>query len=97
MKIYKEKELKTEIIILDFGIVLAGEKKQYEFYILNDSFAILQNLSFKISHPEIKILSAPEEIDKQIAKKIIIEWSPTITLKASLKAKLEIEGFELYK
>jgi len=96
MKLYKDKELKNETINLDFGIVLAGESKQYEFYILNDSFATLKSLSFKITHPEIKILEAPTDIFAGAAEKIVIEWSPTITLKESLKAKLEIAGFELY-
>ena len=96
MKIYKDSTLKAEITTLDFGIVLAGESKQYEFYILNDSEAILQSLSFKISHPEIKILETPKELSRKEVGKIIIEWSPTITLKESLKAKLEIDGFELY-
>jgi len=96
MKLYKDKELKNEIINLDFGIILAGESKKYEFYLLNDSEAILQSLSFKISHSEIKILETPKELSRKEVGKIIIEWSPTITLKESLKAKLEIDGFELY-
>jgi hypothetical protein len=97
MKIYKDKELKNEITTLDFGIVLAGETKQYEFYLLNDSEAILQSLSFKISHPEIKILETPKDLSRQETGKIVIEWAPTITLKAPLKAKLEIDGYELYR
>jgi hypothetical protein len=97
MKIYKDKELKNEVTTLDFGIVLAGESRQYEFYLLNDSEAILQSLSFKISHLEIKILETPKELSQKETGKIIIEWSPAITLKAPLKAKLEIDGFELYK
>jgi len=97
MKIYKDKDLKNEVTTLDFGIVLAGESRQYEFYLLNDSEAILQSLSFKISHSEIKILETPKELSRKEVGKIIIEWSPTITLKAPLKTKLEIDGFELYK
>lgn len=98
MKIYKDPQLKEETAVLDFGIVLAGEKKEYTFYILNDSFsAILQNLSFKISHPEIKIVESPKELGKQESGKITIEWVPTITLKAPLRTKMEIDGFELYK
>jgi len=97
MKIYKDKELKNEITTLDFGIVLAGETKQYEFYLLNDSEAILQSLSFKISHPEIKILETPKDLSRQETGKITIEWTPTVTLKAPLKAKLEIDGYELYR
>ena len=96
MKIFNDKQLKNEITSLDFGIVLAGESKTYDFYIQNDSLAILQSLSFKITHPEIKILEAPTDIFAGAAEKIVIEWSPTITLKESLKAKLEVDGFELY-
>ena len=97
MKIFKDKNLTKELIeILDFGIVQAGETKQFKFWVLNDLLGILNELEFILEHKELKILKSPKELLPHAVGELIIEWSPSITLKAGLKTKLHIRGTELW-
>lgn len=99
MKLYKDKELTEEIKIddlIDFGIVPAGESKQYTIWILNDSRAYLRKLEFIIEHSEIEIIEAPTELSAQTIGELIIEWNPSITLKEGLKVSLRIKREELW-
>jgi len=96
MKIFKDKELKEEVQLLDLGIVRAGESKRYSYYLLNDSAAYLIDLVYKVIHPEVKILKAPNAIKAKEAEEIIVEWNPAVTLKEGLKTNLEITGSELW-
>lgn len=96
MKIFSNKELTQEITGLDLGIVEAGEIKEFTFYILNDSSAYLKELDFNVEHQEVKIISAPKELPAQSNDKLIIKWSPSVTLKEGLKAQLRIKGKELW-
>ena len=41
-------------------------------------------------------MESPKELITQTFEKLIIEWSPSITLKEGLKSKLEIKGKELW-
>lgn len=96
MKIYEDKALIKEIEILDLGIVPAGETKRFTFYVLNDSKAHLRILKFTVAHDEVKVIDAPEELTTQAKGELILEWSPSVTLKQGLKAQLRISGIELW-
>ncbi len=98
MKIYADKNLTQEIEndTLDFGIVPAGEQKQFIFYILNDSSAYLKELEFIIEHSELEILKSPQELTAQTVGELIIEWKASVTLKEGLKAVLHVKGKELW-
>jgi len=96
MKIYTDEKLTQEISVLDLGIVPAGETKRFVFYLLNDSEATLRNLEFIVAHDEIKVIEAPKELLAKVSDELIIEWSPSVTLKEGLKARLHIKGIELW-
>ena len=96
MKIYKDKNLTQEIELLDFGIVLAGESKTFTFYVLNNSNALLKDLEFTVDHDELEILKSPNELTAQAVGDLVIEWSPSVTLKEGLKSQLKIKGTELW-
>ncbi len=98
MKIYKDKDLTEEIIgkEIDLGEVPAGETKRFNFWVLNDSKAYLRKLNFVISHSEVSIIEAPEELDKHGVGELILEWTPSVTLKEGLKAPLIIKGEEVW-
>jgi len=97
MKIYKDKNLTEEVTLdLDFGIVLAGEVKQFQFWVLNDLNAYLKDLKFEVEHEEVKVLEAPKELEAHAVSELIFEWSPSVTLKEGLKAKLNVTGIELW-
>ena len=97
MKIYADKNLTQELVeVLDFGIVPAGETKTFTFYVSNDSSAYLRELEFILDHNELEILEFPKELLTHAVGELIIEWSPSVTLKQGLKAQLRIQGKELW-
>jgi hypothetical protein len=96
MKIYKNKNKTEEVEILDFGILPAGETKQYTFWVFNDSMAFLRMLNFAVEHKEVKVIKAPVELMAHTGEELVLEWSPSITLKEGLKARLRISGIELW-
>lgn len=96
MKIYKDKDLISEVQTLDFGIVEAGETEIKTFWVYNDSNAYYRKMKFNIEHEEVSILEAPEELAPQAVGELKVEWKPSITLKEGLKTSLKITGKELW-
>jgi hypothetical protein len=96
MKIFKDQLLENQITDLQLGVVKAGEVATYEFYISNDSDAKLQELVFKIDHPEVQIIEACKEILPNSVGKLVIEWRPQVTLKEGLKTQVSVQGEELW-
>lgn len=96
MKIYTDKKLTNEIKVLDLGIVDAGDTKQFLFYVVNDSNAYLKDLEFSVEHSEVKVIKAPKELTSNQDEELVLEWKPSITLKAGLKAQLRVKGMELW-
>ena len=96
MKLYKDRELKEEIEILNLGIVEAGEVASFVYYAYNETQAEMKTLLFKVDHPEVKIKTAPIELASKAIAELVIEWSPSVTLKQGLKARLNISGIELW-
>ena len=98
MKIYTDKQLTQEIVdnILDLGILFAGKTKQYKFWVFNDSKAFLQDLEFIANHREVKVIHAPITLDAHMSDELILEWTPSVTLKEGLKTILHVKGIELW-
>jgi len=97
MKIFKDASLKEELNkILDLGTVLAGDNKEYEFFILNDSEGELVDLNFSFNNDEVTVISFPSSLKSNETGKLVIKWSPSITIKKGLKTDLNIKGFEIY-
>ncbi len=97
MKIYSDNELQHELInTLDLGIVDAGEEKEFTFYLLNDTPARLERLEFTIEHNEVETIKAPETLSANERGILVVKWSPSVTLKEGLQAKLHIEGKSLW-
>ena len=97
MKIFTDKELTKEVTeLLDLGIVNAGDTKTFSFWIFNDTMAVLHELVFDLDHNEARVVEAPENLDPRHTGVLIIEWSPTVTLKEGLKTQLRISARELW-
>jgi len=96
MKIYKNKALTERVEKLDLGTVLAGETKQYEFFLHNDSPANLVDLQFSIDNKEASIVSFPSLLKSDEVGRLLIEWTPSVTVKSGLKTNLEIRGSEIW-
>lgn len=96
MKLFQDADLKYEIDLLDLGRLPAGETKQYVFYVSNDSAAILEDLVFSVEHEEAKVIKAPTEMPIRAVSELVIEWSPSVTLKEGLKTRLIITGKEIW-
>lgn len=96
MRIYEDSLMTKEVSVFDFGIVPAGETKQFRYWVVNDSNAHLRDLKFSIDHEEVEILEAPEELMHKAVGELVLEWSPSITLKEGLRAQIKISGIELW-
>jgi hypothetical protein len=97
MKIFTDVACLTEVSTLDLGIVPAGEVKQFEFYVKNPTKAYLRELQFSTSHNEIAILTAPKDLNPEQSGRLLVEWSPSVTLKEGLKTQLLINGKEIWQ
>jgi len=95
-KIYEDKELKKVVgEALNLGKVKAGTTKRYTFYIYNSSVNPFEELSFTVESREVKIISAPKEIQEKSNAEIVLEWHPSVNLREGLKTRLKIEGYEV--
>ena len=98
MKIYKDKKLTEEIEdkTFDLGIVPAGEVKRFSFWIYNNDKSYLQLLKFSVDHQEVAVIKAPVDLKPEDVGELILEWSPSVTLKQGLKTVLRVSGVELW-
>ena len=96
MKIYADKELKKQVEELDFGIVLAGETKTFEFFLHNDTVAEVDEIVPSVANAEVEILAYPKNLKAGESEKITFSWSPTLTVKKGLRALLDLKFFEIY-
>jgi hypothetical protein len=96
MKIYKDRDMTFEVDTLDFGVVPAGDTERKTYWIYNDSNAYYQELEFIVEHIEVEVVDAPKELSAQAVAELIVEWSPSVTLKEGLRTRLRIKGKELW-
>lgn len=96
MKLFEDQALTQELDKLNLGIVPAGETRRYSLWILNDNGTLVKDLKFSIEHSEVTIIQSPEQMQPLERQEIIIEWSPSVTLKEGLKAELKVNGTELW-
>lgn len=94
MKILKNKKIIED---LDLGVVSAGESKEFIFEVFNDGKGYLKELTFKVEHPEVKIIKAPLELNPYEKKEVTIKWSPAVDIEEGLKVKLSVEGKKIVK
>ncbi len=98
MKIFKDKDLKYEVIgEFDLGIVDAGKSKDYEYYIVNETSNDLVDLTISTMSEELKIVQYPTQLKSHESIKIILKWTPSITIKKGLKTSLVFKASEIIK
>ncbi len=95
-KIFEDKELKKPVEDpINLGKLKAGESKKFTFYVFNSSTFPYEELNFDVDHKEVRVLSAPIEINEKSSGTIILEWEPSVNIKRGLKTSLKIEGFQV--
>lgn len=97
MRIYKDKDLKEEAENLDLGTLIAGESKNFIFYVYNELNVDVEDLEFSTGNEEVYITSAPKKLDKQTASELHLTWTPSVTVKKALKTELRVKGYEIYR
>ena len=99
IKIYYDQSLRNIVDhkTLDFGIVTAGDTKEYTFFAQNDTNAELRNVVFSVEHKEVNIINAPTAMKPGEIQELVMEWKPSVTLKEGLKTPLMIKGEELWR
>lgn len=93
MKLFYDQELTKEVppdSVIDWGVVPAGETRDYTFYLHNDTAGYVLNLEVALDHPELFVLQAPAELASFETKELRIQWQCSVDLKQGLKAPLGI-------
>jgi hypothetical protein len=96
MKLYKDSSLTEEIEIINLGICQAGDSKEYEFFIYNETEAELVDLKFSIESSEVEILSYPNKLQSKEKGTLKLKYSPALTIKKGLKVPLKYSFGEIY-
>lgn len=80
MKIFTDEALTKEITLetLDLGIQLAGDKKEYLFYLYNDESGVIVDLAISVSNNEINIKNYPYKLEKEEKGILLLEWDADI-------------------
>lgn len=101
MKIFADKELKTEVVTIDFGIVEAGSSKEITLHLYNETKAVLSNLEFVFPPilPEpgrLTLVKMPKTIQPGKSAELVLKWSPSMNFKQALEVPIVIKGDEIY-
>ena len=96
MKIFKTADLKEEVTLFDFDIVTAGDTKTIEYFMKNDTEALVVDLKCSIANNDVKILKAPTKLNSGEVASLVLKWSPAVTLRKGLKTEFHISGTEIY-
>ena len=88
---------KKEVDELDLGVVEVNTTKEYEYILLNDTDAELNDIELSINNKEIKILSCPKSLKALSSDEIKFSWTPTLKVTKSVKTTFSLKGTELYK
>ncbi|MFH0805957.1 MAG: hypothetical protein V1901_03730 [Patescibacteria group bacterium] len=98
MKVFKNSQLTDPVNIekLDLGTLEAGIEKEFEFYLLNDSMAILMGLSFSVDNSEIEIITSPQTMLANGSDILKIKCKPRVDLREPIKANIKISGKEIF-
>ena len=95
-KIFHDKELQNEAgNPLRLGKVKIGETKQFIYYLYNSSLYPYQELELSINREEVKVISAPKELEEKSSAQIVLEWKPLVSTKLKVKPILEVKGFRV--
>lgn len=98
MKIYKNKELTIEVDTeLDLGIVDAGKSKTYNYYIVNETSNDYVDLVVSTISDELEVVQHPTQIKAHESSKVILKWTPSVTVKKGLKTNILFDFAEIVK
>jgi len=99
MKLFADQELTKEVppeTIIDWGIVPAGETREYTFYLQNDTISKVVEIQVELPHKELFILQSPMELNPYDHGELRIQWKCAVDIKQGLKTPLAIAFKEIY-
>lgn len=101
MKLYADSNKKNELRMISFGKVKAGEQKEIDVWIWNDSKAMLTNIEYKFPNlPKSEVLEfihkPPVNIQPDDIVIIALRWKPSLNFKQALDIEMEITAEEVY-
>lgn len=86
-----------EIKSLDLGIVKAGEKKEYEYILHNETPRNIIDIIVEVENKEVNILEFPKNMEPNSKKTLKLAWLPSLTVKRGLKTLIKVTATELYE
>ena len=91
LKIYldeaKTKEISDEV---EFNKILAGKKTLAEIYIFNN-VDFNMNVDLSVEGEHVAISQTVKELNPKQLKKVVFEFTPTMTVTKPIRAKLKIK------
>lgn len=101
MKLYEDREKTKPLASIYFGKVKAGEKKEIDVWIYNDSDALLTNIEYKFPNlPKSEVLEfihkPPITIQPKDIVIISLRWKPSLNFRSALNLDMEITAEEVY-
>ena len=86
-----------EINTIDLGIVKAGDKKEYEYVLQNETSRRVIEIKVEVANEEVEILEAPEQMSANSMATLRLAWKPSLTVKRGLKSLIKVTASELYE
>ena len=77
---------------IDFGKVNAGEYKDLNLFIANDSLnATLFNISIDTGHEHVEVIKAPNILAPKEEAALVLRWKPDLKIEEGLRTKIKIK------
>jgi len=98
VRFYSDEACKVLEEPISFGPVKAGKSATRTLFVKNTHpVAELHELAFKLGNKETKILESPKELKPMEVSKVVVVWTPSITLEEGLDAVIFVDGEKWFK
>ena len=86
-----------EITTLDMGILEAGKKKVFDFFLSNDSGGKAVDINVEIAHDEIEVVEHVKTLAPGEKGPLKVRWKADAKVKKGVKAVVRVTAKELYE
>lgn len=97
--LYKDRAMTEPITEVHFGVVEVGKSKQVEVYVHNETDAdfFIDRVRFDPFETGLEVVEYPNALAVGEMQRIVVKWSPPISLRRALITKIYVDGREIYR
>ena len=92
LTLYKDKARTLPFGIEDIGDTEAGETRQVEAWLSNNTDFDMIRIEYESIDPDLRVLGTPAKLGMQSAQSVIIEYSPSLLRETPLNTFLTFYG-----